>query len=640
MSDSLKHILIGTAGHIDHGKTRLVGRLTNVDTDRLPEEKARGISIDLGFANWESNGIQFGVVDVPGHERFVKNMVAGATGVNIALLVVAADDGVMPQTREHLEIMDLLGLRGGVIAITKIDTVDSDFVELVSAEIEDLIEGTFLEGAPIVPVSSETGEGIEELKRVVTQLATEVDIAASLDYFRMPIDRVFTKDGHGAVVTGSVMSGSVAAGDTLILLPDDREVRVRGVQNHGSKVDDTSERQRTAINVAGVKSDEIQRGQELATPGFLKPTTRVLAKLRSLRSAGLVIKNRMELSFHAGTCETVARVILKDTQLSPGGTEYCELRLKDPIVTSFGQKFILRQFSPTITIAGGSILEPFIEPTRRIKNIRNLAELRDDDMEVNRLSALLAHDDADKQSVAWRIGVPTHRFDELWKQMESNGHIERIKSNEREFSLHRDRIASLSQSVKRTINEELEKRQPRRSLPRNTIATACRGFVNSGLLDAILAHLKKKKELVRVGDNWGPADAQVTLTKKQQAALDTALAQIERQGLSPPTVKNLATSLEMKVDDVSTLINLCVEEGVLLRVSDGLFVTPSSLDKARIQCGEFLSERQTATVSELGELWGVSRKFSVPFCEYFDTIGITVRNDAVRVAGPNVDKPI
>ena len=259
-----QHVIIGTAGHIDHGKTRLVGRLTGIITDRLPEEKARGISIDLGFAHWQTDDFQFGVVDVPGHERFVKNMVAGATGVNLALLVVAADDSVMPQTREHLEIMDLLGVRTGAVVITKTDLVEPDFVELVEADIEELVQGTFLEGCPIVPVSSETGAGIDELKATIDRLAREIDWSAAQDVFRMPVDRVFSITGHGSVVTGSALSGEVHGGDILDLLPEGREVRVRSVQSHGTGVEEGGARQRTAVNLAGLKVDELARGMELA----------------------------------------------------------------------------------------------------------------------------------------------------------------------------------------------------------------------------------------------------------------------------------------------------------------------------------------------------------------------------------------
>ena len=338
-----KHILIGTAGHIDHGKTRLVGKLTGINTDRLPEEQARGISIELGFAHFEQDGIQFGVVDVPGHERFVKNMVAGATGVNLAMLVIAADDGVMPQTREHLEIMQLLGIPAGLIALTKIDLVEPDYVELVAADIADLLKGTFLEGCPIVPVSSETGAGLDELKQTLVRIARDVELPESLELFRMPIDRVFSVAGHGTVVTGSVMSGSATAGETLELLPQQREVRVRGVQHHGQQADNAAARQRTAINLAGVKTEEVVRGMELASIGYLLPTKRMLVELRNLSSSPLVLKDRLVFNLHLGTCEVLARINLKGRTLVPGETGFAELRTKEPIVAAHGQRFILRR---------------------------------------------------------------------------------------------------------------------------------------------------------------------------------------------------------------------------------------------------------------------------------------------------------
>ena len=286
----LKPILLGTAGHIDHGKTRLVGRLTGIDTDRLPEEKARGISIDLGFAHFETGGFRFGVVDVPGHERFVRNMVAGATGFNVALLVVAADDGVMPQTREHLEIMDLLGISAGLVAVTKIDVVDPDLVELAQLDVEESVAGTFLEGAPVIPVSSETGEGLDTLKATLLEVCQGITLPETLPLFRMAIDRVFSITGHGTVLTGSVVSGDVHAGDTLQLWPEGRELRVRSVEHHGEQSDQAGSRQRTAINLAGLKHEDVSRGCELATPGYLQTTRRLLVDLRVLSSSPIPLK--------------------------------------------------------------------------------------------------------------------------------------------------------------------------------------------------------------------------------------------------------------------------------------------------------------------------------------------------------------
>lgn len=638
-----KHIIIGTAGHIDHGKTRLVGRLTNIETDRLPEEKARGISIDLGFAHWDSDGLQFGVVDVPGHERFVKNMVAGATGVNLALLVVAADDGVMPQTREHLEIMDLLGVKAGVVAVTKTDLVEPDFVELVVSEIEELLAGTFLAAAPILPVSSETGAGLDALRAAIVQVGTEIELGETQDLFRMPIDRVFSIGGHGTVVTGSVLSGRVHPGDTLELLPEGRDVRVRSVQHHGLRSEDAGAWQRTAVNLAGVKLDEIHRGHELATPGYLRPTRRMLVELRSLASSSLVLKDRMELSVHLGTSESVARLVLKGKQLQGGAKGYAELRLEDPLAATYGQRFILRRVSPAITVAGGTVLDPYLPPRKRVRDVEQYGTALNGTPERERLSWLLSqqdHVDASPLEAAWRAGVPVKQYGDLLHGLESAGVLVRIGSPDRPLLIHADRLAAVAQSVMRTIRNELSRYQTRRALPRNTLNTACREIAPAAVMDAVFEHLLSKKELVRIGSNVGPADAQVSLTKNQQRALTRILEEVQAAALTPPTAKELAERTGQSVEQIQPLLNLCVEDGLLVKLADGLYFAPEALEGARARCRDLLAERKEATMSELRDAWGVTRKFSVPLCEFFDAQGVTSRQGDVRTAGPRIDQPL
>ena len=644
MSNSnAKHILIGTAGHIDHGKTRLVGRLTGISTDRLPEEKSRGISIDLGFAHWESDGFMFGVVDVPGHERFVKNMVAGATGVNLALLVVAADDGVMPQTREHLEIMDLLGIRTGLVAITKIDLVEPDFVELVRAEIEELTAGTFLEGCPIVGVSAETNEGVEELKTLLTKVANDVVWPESHDLFRMPIDRVFSIAGHGTVVTGSVLSGDVEAGQTLDLHPKERAVRVRGVQTHGVQASESGARRRTAINLAGLKTEELLRGYELATPGYLRPTSRLLVELRCLSASPVVLKDRLEVNLHLGAAEASARIILRGTQLKPGERAYAELRLREPVVAAYGQTFIVRRISPAVTIGGGTVLDPFIPPGKRIREPRVAGASLHTASEIERLSYHLSQRDALDTSpleAAWRVGVHPARYPDLIERLKADGALVPFGDPARKLSIHRDRLASLSESILRTIKQEIDRHQPRRSLPRNTLMTACRAITRPEVLDAAFEHLLKNKQLVLVGENVGLADAQVELTKNQRQTRDRILEAVNQGELTPPTTKELTTLLREPLEKLDVLLNLCVEEGILVKVSDLLFYTPAAIENARGLCEDLLQESGEATMSQLREAWGISRKFAVPLCEHFDALGITVRNEDVRVPGPNLGQSV
>jgi len=638
-----KHIIIGTAGHIDHGKTRLVGLLSGVNTDRLPEEKARGISIDLGFAHWEAETddcrLQFGIVDVPGHERFVKNMVAGATGVNLALLVIAADDGVMLQTREHLEIMDLLGIQKGIIAITKIDLVDAEFVELVQAEIEDVTAGTFLEGCEIVPVSSETGEGIEELKTTITQVASQIDELESDSLFRLPIDRVFSVTGHGTVVTGSAYSGAVHAGETIELLPEGRKVRVRSVESHGVQSEDAGARRRTAINLAGVKADEVSRGMELATAGYLVPTKRLLVELKLLKTSPVNLKDRMELNLHLGTQEVLARVILKGNRLKPGEKCFAELRVPEPVVATYGQRFILRRVSPAITVAGGRILDPCIVAEKRIRDLQASGADWSNPERLERLSTLVSQWDSLQGSpleAARRAGINTAEYESMIDELKVNGKLLEIGSRDRKVLVHQGRLEGLSKSVMRTVREELEKHQPRRALPRNTFLTACSGIARSELLDAVFSHLIKSKELVQIGSNVGPADAQVQLTKRQAAARDTILNAITAASLAPPTNKVLAETVGQPLKDLQPLFHICEEDGLLIKLSDTLYFSPDAIEQGRIQCAEFLAEHSSATMSELREAWGVSRKFSIPLCEYFDEQQITVRQGDVRVPGPNL----
>ncbi len=643
MIEGNKHILIGTAGHIDHGKTRLVGKLTGINTDRLPEEQARGISIDLGFAHFEQDGIQFGVVDVPGHERFVKNMVAGATGVNLAMLVIAADDSVMPQTREHLEIMELLGIPAGLVALTKIDLVERDFVELVAADIADLTRGTFLEGCPIVPVSSQTGEGLDELRAAIAKLAAEVVFPDALPLFRLPIDRVFSVAGHGTVVTGSVASGSARAGETLELLPEQREVRVRGVQHHGSQADDAIARQRTAINLAGVKTDEVERGMELASPGYLLPTRRILVELKHLSSSPLLLKDRQVFNLHLGTREVLARINLKGMPLPSGERGFAELRTKEPIVAAHGQRFILRRISPSVTIAGGRVLDPCLPVGKRIKDLASLGTKWSSSNDVARLSALIAQKDSIDDSpleAARRAGIAPERYRQLLEELRTSGQLIRLGSAERGLLVHKDRLAALSASVMKTIREVLAKHQPRRALPRELFLSGCREITHSALLDAVFNHLLVKGALVKVGSHIGPADAQVKLTKNQQAARTKLLEEITAAGLTPPTTKELATTVGQKLEQIEPLLHVSCEDGLLVKVAEDLYFATEAIERARQLCADFLAKNGPATMAQLRDAWNVSRKFSVPLCEFFDASGLTVRNGDLRIAGPKMSQPL
>ncbi|HYL11089.1 MAG TPA: selenocysteine-specific translation elongation factor, partial [Candidatus Acidoferrales bacterium] len=357
MTSSVKNVIVGTAGHIDHGKSALVEALTGTHPDRLEEEKRRGITIDLGFAFLEENGVRIGLIDVPGHERFVRNMLAGAGGIDLVLFVIAADESIKPQTREHFDICRLLGVSRGVVALTKMDLVEPDVAELVKLETEEFLRGSFLEHAPIVPVSARTGAGVTQLKQELLRVAAEVPGKDPSRYLRLPIDRAFAIKGFGTVVTGTLVSGTVAPEDEVELFPARRKLRVRGVQSGGQSVERATAGQRTAVNLAGVDLAEVGRGMMLMAPGRFEATRRLDSRVQLLASARKM-KNRARVHFHQGTAETIAEVTLLDGgELLPGHSALAQLRLDAPQVLLPGDRFILRQFSPVITIAGGAVLD-------------------------------------------------------------------------------------------------------------------------------------------------------------------------------------------------------------------------------------------------------------------------------------------
>lgn len=635
----MQHVIVGTAGHIDHGKTSLVKRLTGIDTDRLPEEKARGITIDLGFAHWSAGEFEFGVVDVPGHERFIRNMVAGATGVDLALLVVAADDGVMPQTLEHLEIMDLLGISAGVVAVTKIDLVEPGFVELVIAEIRERTRGTFLEDCPVIPVSSNTGTGIEQLQQALADVARQHVWPSQGELFRMPIDRVFSVAGHGTVVTGTVLGGEVRAGDMLELMPQREPVRVRSVQNHGRQSAASGARQRTAINLACVKTEELHRGQELTTPGYLQPAQRLLVRLQNLTRSPVTLRDRMSFDLHLATTEVTARLILKGQTLEPGQQGYGELRLRQSIVAAYGQRFILRRPSPALTVAGGVILDPGIEPRRRIPDIVARGTTLDAANEAQRLSLVLEEIDDDGISplfAAWKTSLPPSRFNQTHEALIARGELIGVKGHEAQRFIHRRRLEKLCQLVRKRIHGELARQQPRRALPRRVLIAACQNLGALQWVDLAFDHLLKTGELVTVGPNIGPADAQPKLTKNQIATRAKILELIAAGNLAPPNVKELAAALNQKPDAVQALLNLSVEDGLLVDIGEGLFYSPSAIDEARSICRRTFVKLGSATLSQLREAWGITRKHAVPLCEFFDALQYTIRQGDLRSAGPQL----
>lgn len=620
-------MIIGTAGHVDHGKTALVRALTGEDTDRLPEEKRRGISIDLGFARFVlPSGREAGVVDVPGHERFIRNMVAGAVGMDLVLLVVAADEGVMPQTREHLDILDLLGVRAGIVVITKKDLVDPDWLEMVEEDVRRAVRGTFLDGAPVVALSSVTGEGLEELRQAVDRMAPAAGARDEQGFARLPVDRAFTVAGFGTVVTGTLLSGAVAPEDRLELLPQGREVRVRQVQVHGRAVARAAAGQRVALNLAGVERDEVRRGDVLATPGSLVPATTFAARLRLLASAPRALRNEERVRLHVGTAEALGRVLLLDREeLRPGETAFMQFRSERPLAVARGDRYIIRTYSPMVTVGGGEV----VEPARRFKryNPAGLAEL--EALAGADRAALLLHvlDRAvllPAEEAARRAGAP-------WPALEPV--VAELKAAGRVIALGGDLLMSAAayrreaERVRQFLTEFHDRHPLRRGAAREALRAALWPDLGSRAAGALLERLEADG-VVRAEQDAVALAGRVVELAGPEAEARAALEEAYRRGwLAPPSREEAiaAAAASIGPERARELFNLLVDQGVVVKVDGDLYFHREALDAAMALVRERLREKGAMTMAEMRDLLGTTRKYAVPLGEYFDRVRLTYR---------------
>lgn len=644
---SSQSFVLGTAGHIDHGKTALVRALSGVDCDRLPEEQSRGITIDLGFAHFEAGGFRFGIVDVPGHERFVHNMVAGATGIDLALLVVACDDSVMPQTREHLAILDLLGIRSGVVALTKRDLVDDEMLEFVRDDVAALLAGTLLADAPLVAVSSLTGEGIPELTAEIVHAAerlhpgtdaiaagNESQNGSSSPCFRLPIDRVFTLHGHGTVVTGTVRSGRTEIGRSLAVLPEGREVRVRRLQSHGVDVERIATGQRAAVNLAGVKQDEIRRGDELAEPDGLQPTRRLLAEIKVLEAARRPLKHRRLVRLHLAAKDVTARVLLDGPQIDPGESGCAVLLCETPVVAEYDQRFILRKLSPVDTLGGGRVLSP-VPGRTRTRQLLTLAPRLADADPATRLDAYLeqqGEDELEARSLAVRVGIDPQRRDALVQSLVRRESIAPASEGAATF-LHAARRQRLKDLIVRRCEREIERRRPARMTPLAPLRTAAARWTSAAVVEGLLDELVSEGRLIRRGGRVGAAGETAQLTGREQAVLNEFVDACRSGGAAPPSLKDFAAAHKLPLKQLEPLVQVAIDSGRLVRVSPELVVDPEALESVRTAAVELLIAGP-ATVAQLKERWQVSRKYAVPYLEFFDQLGVTVRDGDARRPGP------
>ncbi|HWE39236.1 MAG TPA: selenocysteine-specific translation elongation factor [Isosphaeraceae bacterium] len=635
-----RDLVLGTAGHIDHGKTALVRALTGVDTDRLPAEKQRGITIDLGFAALDLGNIRLALVDVPGHERFIRNMLAGATGLDLALLVVAADDSVMPQTREHLEILRLLGLAGGVVALTKCDLADPAWLDLVEEEVRTLVAGSFLEGAEVVRTSAATGSGIEELKAALGRLAASAPPRDDPGAFRMAIDRAFTVAGHGTVVTGTVASGRVAVGDELRQLPDGRAVRVRGLHRHDRPVDAIGRGARAAINLAGVHHDEIRRGHELAATGYLEPTRALSVEVRPAREAPYPLRHRGRYRLHLGTAEVTATLSLLDrAEMGQDGPVIGQLLTAEPVVAVAGEPFVLRSESPPATLGGGRVLQPVARRLRRRDRdaIDRLDRLRSPDP-ATRVGAALAFQGLrpwTESTLSRDTGLPVVAVESALARLEGDGSLVELAIGPRRTArVLREVAEGLEDRVARALGR-LHEAKPRASLVRRDHLAAELPDLDSDALIAALLDRLKGRGLV-VGDaravalkGHGPK-----LSQAERRLKDDLAAALRAGGLSPPDFADLTALAGPRAPALPELLALLIEEETIVEVGHRLYLDAEADAELRRLVVARLSDGSAITMAELRDLLGTTRKYAVPLGEYLDRLGLTLRDGDLRRLGP------
>ena len=631
----MKSVIIGTAGHIDHGKTALVKALTGIDADRLEEEKRRGITIDIGFAHLElaaANGekLRIGFVDVPGHERFVRNMLAGIGGIDLVLLVIAADESIKPQTREHFDICRLLSVRRGITVLTKADTVDSETLEVVRLEVEDFLRGSFLDPAqsPIIPVSSLTGAGLDELKGALAEVVAEVPARDSEAIPRLPLDRVFTMKGFGTVVTGTLISGTIRKEDEMEVFPDGRQVRVRGVQVHGQPADKAIAGQRTALNLAGASIEDLARGMMLAPPDTFQSTKRVDV-LVSLLPSAKPLKERARVHLHAYTSETVAEVRLFDrNQIAPGETAFAQLRMEEPSLLLPGDRFMLRQFSPVVTIGGGAVLDA--APLPRMKRDASqsfLKLLANGDPEQTLLARIArrGHDGLSlSQAVAetgWRRSVIEQRVVRAVPQ----GEVLRVGG----ILISTAAMEGLKTFVTATLDNFHKKNPLVAGISKKELQEIVRAPEES--FEAALRFLAQGKKIEVSGEIVHLAGRGVVMKDEEAESKRTIEEAFASAGLQVPALHQVIAGLKVDKARAQKIVTLLLRDKVLVKISDELVFHRTALDDLRGKMKAYKSKSAQIDVGGFKDLTGVSRKYAIPLLEYLDRERVTRRVGDARV---------
>lgn len=635
MSEPTKrHIVIGTAGHIDHGKSALIKALTGYDPDRLKEEKERGMTTDLGFAFY---GEDVTIIDVPGHEKFVRHMVAGASTIDFVILVIAADDGIMPQTIEHLEILKLLAIKKGVIAITKRDLVKDDWLEIVIEEAKKLVKDTFLENAPIIPVSNVTKEGIDEFKKILNELVTQTEAKQDRGIFRLSIDRCFTMKGFGTVVAGTVLSGLVKTGDTLELLPTKKQVKVRGIEVHNRKVSEIGTGFRAAINLVGAEKDEIERGDILAQAGYYKPSDYLNVSLYLLKSSEKPLKSFTRIRIHLGTKELLGRVVLLDKKtLEPGEKTMAQFRLETPAVCDVGDRYVVRTYSPQTTIGGGIIIEPKATKATGYDEqlIEHLQKIEEGDPVVVVEEYLASNFELPRKidEIAYDLNLP---------QKEVSNVVEHLVDKQEALCIDKKRglyysqanFVKLENKIKEILKEYHKNNPTDVGMPQLEVLKNISRGLDKSLLNYALKMMVQKKNIKTAGDKIGLFDFRIILDRD----LDAIVKKIEKifldAGYTPPNYDAILNQRLGPENLVKKAYKYLLDSGILINVGESIVLHQKLVKEAEERLVHYLKNKNEIRVSEFRNMLGASRKFALPLLIYFDTHNVTIRRGEVRILG-------
>ncbi len=630
----MKQIILGTAGHIDHGKTALIKALTGIDTDRLKEEKERGITIELGFAHLKlPSGLTLGIVDVPGHEKFVKNMAAGATGIDLVALIIAADEGVMPQTREHLEICSLLDIKHGLVIITKIDLVDKEWLSLVKDDVSTFLTGTFLQEAPIGEISSKTGEGIKELVKTIDEYAQKVPERDSGNFFRLPVDRIFTMRGFGTVVTGTTISGHLKVGSEVTIYPKEIKSKVRGIQVYHQDVPSVRAGLRTAINLQGVEKEAFVRGDVVAEKDSLKPTYMIDALLKYLDSNPKKLQNRAKVRFHCSTSEIIATVILLDRkELSPGDQCFAQFRLERPTVVLKKDRFVIRSYSPIRTIGGGYILNPLPSKKKRFSKdvLQELTILKEgSDKEIAEQHIKNSQlQGVSKTELSFLTNLNKKDLDETIKRLLSNNAIFQADI-ENDIFIHSEFYNKAKEEIVNLLSDYHRRFPLKEGLVKEELRSKIAGNLKEKPFNHLLNALIQDSAIVRDKDIIRVKDHKVKLLQDQEK-LRNQIEQIYlKEGLEPPYFKDLDQNIIQKGG--RDLLEVIVKDGTLIKVKEDLYFHKKAIEELKRRLVDFIKEKDEITTPELKKITGVSRKYTIPLIEYFDKTQVTVRIGDKRI---------